>query len=140
MATQLNPYLNFAGTAREAMTFYSEVFGGELDLNTFAEFGMNDDPADAEKIMHGQVTSPSGLVLMGADVTSGMEHVEGNNFAVSLSGEDETELRGYWDKLADGATIVEPLVKAPWGDTFGMLVDRFGINWIVNIAGSIDES
>src|SRR5690606_33039886 len=112
MATQLNPYLNFAGTAREAMTFYSEVFGGELDLNTFAEFGMNDDPADAEKIMHGQVTSPSGLVLMGADVTSGMEHVEGNNFAVSLSGEDETELRGYWDKLADGATIVEPLVKA----------------------------
>lgn len=140
MATQLNPYLNFAGTAREAMTFYSEVFGGELDLNTFAEFGMNDDPADAEKIMHGQVTSPSGLVLMGADVTSGMEHVDGNNFAVSLSGEDETELRGYWDKLADGATIVEPLVKAPWGDTFGMLVDRFGINWIVNIAGSIDES
>ncbi|GHD43314.1 VOC family protein [Mycetocola manganoxydans] len=122
------------------MTFYSEVFGGELDLNTFAEFGVNDDPADAEKIMHGQVTSPSGLVLMGADVTSGMEHVEGNNFAVSLSGEDETELRGYWDKLADGATIVEPLVKAPWGDTFGMLVDRFGINWMVNIAGSTDES
>lgn len=141
MATQLNPYLNFAGTAREAMTFYSEVLGGKLDLNTFAEFGMNDDPADAEKIMHGQVTSPSGLILMGADVTSGMEHVEGNNFSVSLSGEDEAELRGYWDKLADGATtIVEPLVKAPWGDTFGMLVDRFGINWMVNIAGSAEDS
>ena len=65
-----------------------------------------------------------------------MEFSPGGNVSVSLSGDDEAELRGYWDKLADGATITVPIDKAPWGDTFGMLVDKFGISWLVNIVGS----
>ena len=86
--------------------------------------------------MHGQLDSANRLTLMGADTPTGMEFSPGGNVSVSLSGEDEAELRGYWDKLADGATITMPIDKAPWGDTFGMLVDKFGISWLVNIAGS----
>jgi PhnB protein len=105
-------------------------------LSTFAEYHASEDPAGQEKIMHGMLTSPSGLVLMGADTPNSMDYTPGDNFSVSLSGEDETELRGYWDKLVDGATVTAPLDKAPWGDTFGRCKDRFGVNWLVNIAGS----
>ncbi|HEV7849150.1 MAG TPA: VOC family protein [Mycetocola sp.] len=136
MPTRLNPYLNFQGNAREAMTFYRDVFGGELTLSTFGEFQMNEDPAQADNIMHGELVTTDGLSIMGADVMEGMEYTRGTDFSVSLSGDDDSELRGYWDGLAEGATIVEPLVAAPWGDTFGMLVDRYGVSWLVNIAGS----
>ncbi|WP_037138861.1 VOC family protein [Rhodococcoides fascians] len=136
MTTRLNPYLNFRGDAREALQFYHSVFGGELTLNTFADFGASDDPAEKDQIMHGQLVSPSGLTLMGADTPSSMNLNVGDNISVSLSGEDEAELTGYWNTLADGAQNTIGLNKAPWGDTFGMLTDRFGINWLVNIAGS----
>ena len=135
MPTILNPYLNFKDNAREAMTFYQSVLGGELNVSTFADFQASDAPEDADKIMHSQLTTPGGLTLMGADTPSYMPFNPGSNFAVSLSGEDEAELRGYWDKLTEGATIAAPLEKAPWGDTFGMLTDRFGVGWLVNIAG-----
>jgi len=136
MTTRLNPYLGFRDTAKQALEFYRSVFGGELALSTFAQYHASEDPAEQEKIMHGMLTSPSGLVLMGADTPNSMDYTPGDNFSVSLSGEDETELRGYWDKLVDGATVTAPLDKAPWGDTFGMCKDRFGVNWLVNIAGS----
>lgn len=136
MPTRLNPYLNFQNSAREAMTFYRDIFGGELTLNTFGEFQATDDPKQIDNIMHGELVTPNGLTLMGADVMEGMDYRQGTNFSVSLSGDDESELRGYWDGLADGATIVEPLVAAPWGDTFGMLTDRYGVAWLVNIAGN----
>ena len=136
MTTRLNPYLGFRDTAKQALEFYRSVFGGELALSTFAQYHASEDPAEQEKIMHGMLTSPSGLVLMGADTQNSMDYTPGDNFSVSLSGEDETELRGYWDKLVDGATVTAPLDKAPWGDTFGMCKDRFGVNWVVNIAGS----
>ena len=136
MTTRLNPYLGFRDTAKQALEFYRSVFGGELALSTFAQYHASEDPAEQEKIMHGMLTSPSGLVLMGADTPNSMDYTPGDNFSVSLSGEDETELRGYWDKLVDGATVTAPLDKAPWGDTFGMCKDRFGVNWVVNIAGS----
>ena len=136
MPTLLNPYLGFRDSAKEAMEFYQSVFGGELTLSTFGEFHASEDPAEQDKIMHGMLTSPSGLVLMGADTPISMEHTPGDAFSVSLSGDDEAELTGYWDKLSEGATITAPLNKAPWGDTFGMCKDRFGINWLVNIAGS----
>ena len=136
MPTRLNPYISFRDNAREAMTFYHSVFGGELTLSTFAEFQASEDPAEAEKIMHGQLTTDNDLVLMAADLPNAMEHRTGTNFSISLSGEDETELRGYWDRLAEGGTVTEPLVAAPWGDSFGMLVDRFGISWLVNISGA----
>jgi PhnB protein len=136
MTTRLNPYLGFRDTAKQALEFYRSVFGGELALSTFAQYHASEDPAEQEKIMHGMLTSPSGLVLMGADTPNSMDYTPGDNFSVSLSGEDEPELRGYWDKLSDGATVTAPLDKAPWGDTFGMCKDRFGVNWLVNIAGS----
>jgi PhnB protein len=136
MATRLNPYISFRDNAREALTFYHDVFGGELSMNTFAEYQASEDPADAEKIMHGEVTTENGLSLMAADLPSSMEYSTGSNFSVSLSGDDESELRGYWDKLIDGGTIAQPLEMAPWGDSFGMCVDRFGISWLVNISGS----
>ena len=135
MPTILNPYLNFKDNAREAMSFYQSVLGGELNVSTFAEFQASDAPEDADKIMHAQLTTPNGLTLMGADTPSYMQYNPGTNFAISLSGDDDAELRGYWEKLSEGATISAPLEKAPWGDTFGMLTDRFGVGWLVNIAG-----
>ena len=131
--TQLNPYIHFDGNARQAMEFYKGVFGGTLTLNTFKENNMSHDASDDNKIMHAMLTSDKGLVLMAADSATGWEYVSGKNVSMSLSGEDETELRGYWDKLADGSTVEQPLEKAPWGDTFGMLTDKFGIRWMVNV-------
>jgi len=136
MTTRLNPYLGFRDSAREAMDFYQSVFGGELTRSTFAEFQASEDPADRDKIMHSQLTTEGGLVLMGADTPSSMEVTQGSNYSVSLSGEDEPELRGYWDKLCDGGAVTVALEQAPWGDSFGMCVDRFGVSWMVNIAGS----
>ncbi len=135
MGTQLNPYLSFRDTARQAMDFYQSVFGGELTRSTFAEFQVSEDPADQDKIMHSTLTTEKGLVLMGSDTPNGMDYTPGTNYSVSLSGEDETELRGYWEQLSAAATITMPLNKAPWGDTFGMCVDKFGVNWLVNIVG-----
>lgn len=136
MPTRLNPYLGFRDTAREAMTYYQSVFGGELTINTFAELQGSEDPAEQDKIMHAQLESPNGLVLMASDTPNSMEVAPASSISVSLSGEDEAELTGYWEKLSDGATITAPLMKAPWGDTFGMCTDRFGTQWMVNIAGS----
>ena len=132
MPSRLNPYVTFDGNAREAMSFYKDVFGGELTINTFGEYG-TDDPAIADKTMHAQLETSQGFTLMASDTAPGMEHSPGNNIAVSLSGEDASELRGYWDKLSDGGTVIMPLEKQMWGDEFGMCVDPFGISWMVNI-------
>ena len=101
MAVGLNPYLQFRDTARAALTFYSEVFGGEPTFSTFGEFGMADDPAEAEKIMHGQIPLPIGVTLMASDTPAAMSLPEASNVAVALFGgpEDEEAMRGYWDKL-----------------------------------------
>ncbi len=132
MTSRLNPYLSFDGDARQAMEFYEEVFGGTLSLNTFGALGDADGPF-ADKIMHGALETPAGFTLMGADTPPGMEYTPGTNFSVSLSGDDEAELRGYWEKLsADGAVAV-PLERQMWGDVFGMCTDRYGVPWMVNI-------
>jgi len=136
MTVRLNPYLSFRDNAREAMEFYRSVFGGELSVSTFAEFGMADDPAEAKKVMHSMLETDDGLVLMGADLPKDMEAVPPAGFSISLSGDDEARLRGWWDRLVDGGAVTMPLEKAPWGDTFGMCTDRFGISWMVNIAGA----
>jgi PhnB protein len=135
MATVLNPYIGFADNAREAMEFYRDVFGGTLRLNTFAEFGQPDSP-DANKIMHGQLETDRGFTLMAADTPTGQTRTPGDNIAVSLSGDDADDLRGYWEKLSDGGTVSVPLEKQMWGDEFGMCTDRFGVNWMVNIVQS----
>jgi PhnB protein len=134
MPSILNPYLNFRASAREAMDFYQSVFGGEVQRSTFAEFQMAQDPADNDLIMHSQLTTPGGFTLMAADVPAHMELNQGSAISISLS-DDEAELTGYWEKLVEGGTVIEPLAKAPWGDSFGMAVDRFGVQWLVNIAG-----
>ena len=134
MPTRLNPYLGFRDNAREAMDFYHSVFGGELTRSTFAEFQAG-DPAEQDKIMHSMLVTENGLMLMGADTPNSMAYTPGDNYSISLSGEDDGELRGYWEKLADGGTVTMPLEPAPWGDTFGMCVDRYGVSWLVNIAG-----
>jgi PhnB protein len=135
MDTALTPYLGFRDQAKEAMTFYHSVFGGELTLNTFGDFHASDDPAEADKIMHSQLATERGLVLMAADTPNSMDYTPGSSHSLSLSGDNEAELRGYWDKLIDGANVTEPLQQAPWGDTFGMCTDKFGVHWMVNIAG-----
>ena len=88
--------------------------------------------------MHAQLDAPGGLVLMGADTPASMPHSPGGPISVSLSGDDEAQLRGFWEKLSAGGDVQMPLDKAPWGDWFGACTDRFGVNWMVNIAGTAD--
>jgi PhnB protein len=135
MSTRLNPYLSFRDTAREAMDFYKSVFGGELTTSTFAEFHASEDPAEQDKIMHSMLSTQDGLTLMASDTPNTLDYTPGTNFSVSLSGENDAELRGYWQQLSEGGTVTMPLNQAPWGDTFGMCVDKFGVSWLVNIAG-----
>jgi PhnB protein len=139
MTSRLNPYISFADNAREAMEFYQQVFGGELSLNTFGGMGMPEDAPGADRIMHGMLENGSGFTLMGADSPPGMEHQRGNDMAVSLSGDDADELRGYWEKLSDGGVVQVPLERQMWGDEFGMCDDRFGVTWMVNIGSAQPE-
>jgi PhnB protein len=134
MASRLNPYISFDGDARDALQFYAGVFGGEPQLMPFSAFEQEASPM-SDKIMHGQLDTPSGYTIMAADTPPQVDRTPGNNITVSLSGDEESELRGYFDGLAEGGTVSMPLDKQMWGDTFGMLTDRFGINWMINIAG-----
>lgn len=135
--TKLNPYISFKDNAREAMEFYKTVFGGKLTMNTFKELNASEDPSEENKIMHSVLEADNGISFMAADTPNRMEYHSGQNISMSLSGgsEDEDELQGYWNKLIEGGTQIMPLEKAIWGDTFGMLTDKFGIIWMVNIAG-----
>lgn len=138
MGVVLNPYISFRDNAREAMEFYRSVFGGDLITMTFVEGGMPHHPNEAHLLMHSQLTTPNGLVLMGADIPSHLEYVPGGAVSISLNGDDADTLEGYWQALSDGAEVQMPLVKAPWGDTFGVCVDRYGVHWLVNISESGD--
>jgi PhnB protein len=133
MASRLNPYLNFNGDARQALEFYASVFGGTLNLTTFAEFTGADSP-DAGKIMHGQLESEAGYTLMAADAPEGMGFNGHHGFGVSISGDDADALRGYFDKLSEGGTVTMPMQKQAWGDEFAMCTDKFGVPWLVNIS------
>jgi PhnB protein len=135
MQSNLNPYLNFRDNAREAMEFYKTVFGGKLEMQTFKEYHASQDPSEDNKIMHAVLTADNGIVFMASDTPNSMEYRTGTNLSMSLSGDNETELRGYYEKLSAGGTIGMPLEKAPWGDMFGMFTDKFGVSWLVNISG-----
>ncbi len=136
---RLNPYIGFVDNARQAMEFYQSVFGGQLDVNTFGQFGAAEG-AEADKVMHAQLETPQGFTLMASDTPEGMEHKPGNNISVSLSGEQGDGLEEMFTKLAEGGTVTMPLEKQMWGDTFGMVLDRFGISWMVNVAMSADAA
>ncbi|MGZ5370135.1 VOC family protein [Aeromicrobium sp.] len=136
MTTRLNPYLSFTGNAREAMDFYHSVFGGEVTRMTFADMpDVPSDPAEADKVMHSMLVTDGGIALMCADSPSGMGDPSPNS-SVSLSGEDDAELRGYWEMLSGSGSVTVPLETAPWGDSFGMCVDKFGVPWMLNITGA----
>ncbi|MER7083226.1 PhnB protein [Saccharopolyspora kobensis] len=133
MSSRLNPYISFDGTARQAMEFYQQVFGGNLQISTYGDAGASDAP-EADKIMHSMLETDSGFTLMASDIPPGMEHRPGNNISVSLTGDSDEELRGYWAKLSADGVVAVPLEKQMWGDVFGMCTDRFGITWMVDIS------
>lgn len=148
MTSRLNPYLSFGDTARAALEFYRDVFGGTLTISAFSEFSDQEAPG-ADLVMHGVLETPSGFTLMAADTPPGMEYKPGSSISISLSGEDAAELHGYWDRLSEAGTVSVPLEKQMWGDEFGLCRDRYGTTWMVNIAApavassgvsSVDES
>ncbi len=135
MSVALNPYINFKDNAKEAMDFYKTIFGGKLTVSTFKENHVSKDPAEDDKVMHAMLEGENGIMFMAADTPNAMEYKSGASISMSLSGDDEALLSGYYNKLSEGGTPFMPLEKAPWGDTFGMLTDKFGITWMVNISG-----
>ena len=137
--TVLNPYLSFHQNAREALEFYRDVFGGDLRISTFEAFPeVGFAPEEADLVMHGQLTTPGGLTIMGSDTpsTMGYETPSGSGISISVSGDDDAELDRYWAGLSEGGTVVVPFETAPWGDRFGMLTDRFGVDWMINSGGT----
>jgi len=133
MTSRLNPYISFRDNAREAITFYQEVFGGDLVINTFGQYGAAPEGTDPEGVMHAQLETPLGFTIMASDVPAFMEFTPGASIRISLSGDDADELRGYYAKLVDGGSADVPLEKQVWGDEFGMGTDKFGVSWLVNI-------
>ncbi len=104
-------------------------------MNTFKEFHASQDSGEDNKIMHSMLEAAHGITFMAADTPNSMAYRSGTNISMALSGDNKAELSAYFDKLSAGGTIREPLAQAPWDDTFGMLTDKFGIEWMVNIAG-----
>jgi PhnB protein len=133
MTVQLDPYLGFRDQARDALEFYRSVFGGVVTVSTFGEVGAARSPADTDKVMHGQLVG-DGIRLMASDSPSGMRVADASSISLALSGDDAAVLTRWWEGLAVGATVIEPLTPAPWGDAFGMLTDRFGVTWMVNVS------
>lgn len=136
MPVTLNPYLNFRDNTREAMEYYHSIFGGKLNVATFQDYHASQDPSEDNLIMHAELHGDNGVTFMAADTPHSMEYTPGNNYSISLTGEDEATLRGYFEKLADGGTISMPLEKAAWGDMFGMVKDKYGVSWLVNISAT----
>jgi PhnB protein len=134
MSIRISPYLNFDGNTREAMSFYREVFGGELTISTFGDYDMAEKPEDGDKVMHSQLQVSPELTIMAADAPSGMPLDAGSQVSVAVFDNDVegTERMGkMFEALsADGGQVTVPFEKAPWGDVFGMCVDRFGISWL----------
>lgn len=135
MSVELNPYLSFRDSARDALAFYQTVFGGEVTISRFADFGISDDPAEQDKVMHGMLVGDNGLVLMAADTPDELGLASGSSISVSLSGDDTELLTGYWKALSTYGTVTVPLEPSPGGATFGMCTDAFGTDWLVNILG-----
>lgn len=129
----LNPYISFRDNAREALEFYQSVFGGDLQLSDFSSYEMGQDPSENNLIMHGQLETPDGFVLMASDTPSMMPYSKPEGISVSVSGDDEAVLTGYWNGLSAGGTVTMPFEVPPWGGRFGMLKDKFGIDWMVAV-------
>ena len=132
-STILNPYIHFSGNAEEALNFYKSIFDGELTVLKFSDFPnmpVKDDQKN--QVMHGYLTMGGGMNLMASDSMGELK--KGENISISISGDDEATLTKYFEGLSESGNITEPLGKHPWGDTFGMVIDKFGIKWLVNIS------
>ncbi|WP_432503225.1 VOC family protein [Kineococcus arenarius] len=135
MAVRLSPYVSLPGTAREALAFYRSVLGGEVTVSTFAEFGGGGaEGVDPDGVMHGQLDTPSGFTLMVSDAMAGASAATGGNLALCLFGDDLEQLRGFFTGLAEGGRVTTPLEAQVWGDEYGALTDRFGVDWMVNVS------
>jgi PhnB protein len=134
MAIDVTPHLNFRGNAREALEFYRSVFGGALTIVSYADMG-NPDPATADHVTWGQVASDDGFRVMAYDVYPNLPWDQGRQpFFVSVRGTDPGELQRYWETLADGAAVIQPLGPSQWAPLYGQLTDRFGVTWVLDIA------
>ena len=126
--TVLQIYVSFPGTTREALGFYADVFGGELALFTYEQFGRSDGPPDA--IAHGQLSGP--VALAGSDAAAGEKSVRFEGLMLSLLGTaDPATLHDWFDKLAADGQVVDPLTRKPWGASDGQVIDRHGLHWLV---------
>lgn len=132
---KINPYLGFKDSAKEAMEFYKSVFGGELTMTTFGEGGGSPYGAPDSSIMHAQLIVGPEMTLMASDMSESNTSTDRMSVSLSSDATDEEKMKEYWKKLSEGANIEMEMSTAPWGDTFGMLTDKFGIKWMVNIAG-----
>jgi PhnB protein len=150
MTIATTTHLNFSGDARDALEFYQSVFGGQLTIATYGDFGMPKDAPGADNVVFGQVESADGFRVMAYDIpgapnstkSHGSTHRENGvtitdqPFFVSVRGATLDEVTGYWDKLSAGASVVEPLAASAWSAGFGMLTDAFGVTWILDVAAA----
>jgi len=135
MAVSSVTHLNFRGDARAALEFYRSVFDGDLAIITYADMGTAEDPAEADQVVWGQVTAPNGFRVMAYDVPASRPWSRGDDpFFVSLRGDGSEEIDALWAKLVEGSTVKVPLAPSQWAPLYGMLTDRFGITWVVDVA------
>lgn len=135
MKPTLMPYLNFNGNTAEAMKFYQSVLGGELDMQTFAQFGMPISEDKKDQIMHAALKNDT-LSFMASDGGDHRQVNMGDNVTLSIIGTDEEVMTKYFNGLSQGGKIEMPLEKQAWGDKYGSFVDKFGIHWAVNIVSA----
>ncbi|MEP6649051.1 MAG: VOC family protein [Lapillicoccus sp.] len=134
MTLNVTPHLNFRGDARAALEFYRSAFGGDLVVMTYADMGNVGDPAEAQQVVWGQVAAESGFRVMAYDVPASRPWSQGDDpYFVSVRGTDADELAASWERLADGATVLQPLAPSQWAPLYGMLKDRFGVTWVMDI-------
>ncbi|MFF5207547.1 VOC family protein [Streptosporangium sp. NPDC000396] len=141
MSVNVVTHLNFRGDARAALTFYQSVFGGDMAVVTYKDAGNVQEASEADQVMWGQVAAGNGFRVMAYDVPSRLPWDQGENaFFVSLRGEAAEEITAYWEKLSEGAIVLQPLGPAQWAPLYGMLKDRFGVTWVVDVVGEDNAS
>lgn len=155
MSITTTTHLNFSGDARSALTFYQSVFGGQVTIATYGDFGMPKEVPGADHVVFGQVETEGGFRVMAYDIpgqSSGSAEKPGTTrredgttitdqpFFLSVRGETLEEVEAYWNKLSLGASIVEPLAASAWSPGFGMLTDSFGVTWILDVAATYNPA
>lgn len=138
MSVTTTTHLNFRGAAREALGFYQSVFGGRMVAVTYKDAGAVQNESEADWVMWGEVVGDNGFHVMAYDVPSQLPWHQGENpFFVSVRGDDAEEISALWGKLAAGSTIVRPLEPAQWAPLYGMLTDRFGVTWVLDVTAGV---